>query len=357
MMLNKGMLITEVEIERRDFALRNPSIVAYGGVETAPNVIVRILLEDGRVGWGCAAPDYHVTGETEETVEATLRERFCPLLTGRDPRLIEKIWHELRALAPLEPTALAAVDIALYDLFGQILGMPLVDLFGRARTSIPTTMTLSIEPLAKNLLRTREFIDAGFRALKIKCGADPDEDIARIRAIRSAAGPEVVLTLDANQGYDVPQTLRVLNTVADCAIAFIEQPVPARDLAALAELCASSPVPVMADESILDAGDILRTPAPLVNLKLMKTGGITGALKCNAIAEARGIGVMFGCMDESRVSMAAAAHLALGLRNVVYADLDGHVDIVDDVVDRGILFEAGAVCVSKEPGLGIRPYR
>jgi len=354
--MKKGTLITEVAIERSDFALRHPSIVAYGGVETAPNIIVRIRLENGMIGLGCAAPDDQVTGETAETVERTLRERFCPLLAGRDPRRIEEIWHELRALAPLEPTALAAVDIALYDLFGQFLGMPLVDLFGRARNSIPTTMTLSIEPLAKNLLRTREFIDAGFQAIKIKCGADVDEDIARIRAIRSAAGPEVVLTLDANQGYDVPQTLRVLNTVADCAIAFIEQPVPARDLAALAELCSSSPVPVMADESILNAEDILRTPAPLVNLKLMKTGGITGALKCNAVAEARGIGVMFGCMDESRVSMAAAAHLALGLRNVAWADLDGHIDILDDVVDGGILIENGMVRVSERPGLGVGPY-
>jgi L-alanine-DL-glutamate epimerase-like enolase superfamily enzyme len=88
----------------------------------------------------------------------------------------------------------------------------------------------------------------------------------------------------------------------------------------------------------------------------MKTGGITGALKCNAIAEARGIGVMFGCMDESRVSMAAAAHLALGLRNVAWADLDGHIDILDDVVEGGILIENGMVRVSERPGLGVGPY-
>ena len=348
--------IVEVEIARHDFPLRHPSVVAYGGVETAPNIIVRMRLENGLVGWGCAAPDEHVTGESPEMVEETLRAVFRPPLLGRDARRIESIWEELRQLAPRQPAALAAVDIALYDLFGQLLGLPLTDLFGAARRGLPTTMTLSIEPLEKNLSRTTEFLAAGFRALKIKCGVDLDEDIARIRAIRQLAGPEVTLTLDANQGYDVAQTLRLLDAVADCRCAFIEQPVPADDHAALARLCASSPLPVMADESILDAADVATTPAPLVNLKLMKTGGITGALKCNAVAAARGIGVMFGCMDESRVSMAAAAHLALGLHNVVYADLDGHIDLLEDVAAGGINLEDGLVRVGEAPGLGLAHY-
>ena len=348
--------IVEVEIARHDFPLRHPSVVAYGGVETAPNIIVRIRLANGLVGWGCAAPDEHVTGESPEMVEETLRAVFRPPLLGRDARRIESIWEELRQLAPRQPAALAAVDIALYDLFGQLLGLPLADLFGGARRGLPTTMTLSIELLEKNLSRTTEFLAAGFRALKIKCGVDLDEDIARIRAIRQLAGPEVTLTLDANQGYDVAQTLRLLDAVADCRCAFIEQPVPADDHAALARLCARSPLPVMADESILDAADVATTPAPLVNLKLMKTGGITGALKCNAVAAARGIGVMFGCMDESRVSMAAAAHLALGLHNVVYADLDGHIDLLEDVAAGGINLEDGLVRVGEAPGLGLAHY-
>ena len=348
--------ITETVITRHDFALRHPSVVAYGGVETAPNVIVRIGLENGQVGWGCAAPDDHVTGETAETVEATLREKLSPRLPGRDPRQIKDLWEELRRLAPSEPAALAAIDIALHDLHGQLLGLPLTALYGASRREIQTTMTLSIEPLAKNLARTREFLDAGFQALKIKCGASLDEDIERIRAIRELAGQAVTLTLDANQGYDVEMTLQLLNAVAACRIAFIEQPVPAGDHAALTELCTRAPIPVMADESILDAADVAKTPAPLVNLKLMKTGGITGALKCSAVAAARGIGVMFGCMDESRISMTAAAHLALGLPNVRYADLDGHIDIVDDRVSGGILLEDGLVRVADIPGLGITPY-
>lgn len=161
------------------------------------------------------------------------------------------------------------------------------------------------------------------------------------------------LTLDANQGYSVAEALHMLEAVKDCQIEFVEQPVAATDLEALQEVCRRSPIPVMADESVLSAADVLKTPAPLVNLKLMKTGGITGALKANAVAEARGIRAMVGCMDESRISMAAAAHFALAMNNVVYADLDGHIDIIDDVAAEGILIEDGFVEISRDAGLGL----
>ena len=347
------MRMARIDIFRRDYSLRHPSVVAYEALETAANVAVRIETGNGEIGWGNAAPDEHVTGETAEGVERMIREVFLPRLLGRDPRQIETIWHELRELAPRAPSAIAAVDIALYDLLGKTAGLPLVSILGQARREIKTTVTLSIETIEQNLARAREFLSQGFQAIKIKCGTDPDADIERIRAIRQEVGERMMLTLDANQGYSVSQTLRVLDAVRDCRVEFIEQPVPAGDWEALRELCARSPIPVMADESVLDANDVLRTPAPLVNLKLMKTGGITGLLKCNAVAEARGIGVMIGCMDESRISMAAAAHLALALHNVAYADLDGHLDLIEDVAGEGIRIDHGMVTVPDLPGLGV----
>lgn len=347
------MRIVSVEVERRDFQLRHPSIVAYDALEEAPNVVVRIEVEGGLVGWGNAAPDSHVTGETAEGVVRTLQDRWRPLLLGADARRIQSLWHQLRQEAPAAPTALAAVDVALYDLLGKAAGLPLVQLLGQARDQIATSLTLSIEPLDRNLARTREFCAAGVRILKIKCGLDLTEDVARIRAIREVAGPSVLLSLDANQGYDVDQSLALLAAVEDCQISFLEQPVPASDREALRELVKRSPIPIMADESVLDARDVLETPAPLVNLKLMKTGGITGALRCNAVAEARGIPVMIGCMDESRISMAAAAHLALALRNVAWADLDGHFDLTDDLATGAPFFTQGMISVPSAPGLGV----
>lgn len=347
------MRIRDLRVYRKDYKLRAPSVVAYESIETAPNLAVAIELENGLIGWGNAAPDEHVTGETIESVEKTIESDLRALVIGEDASAIERIWAGLRLRAPKEPTAVAAVDIALYDLLGKTAKMPLTRMLGGARGEIETTITLSIEEMEITLQRARDFLLRGFKALKIKCGLDPAGDIARIRAIRALAGKAVRITLDANQGYDVEATLRVIGAVRDCDIDFIEQPVPARDLEALRELRARLPIPLMADESVLDAADLLITPAPLANLKLMKTGGITGALKANAVAEARGIKTMIGCMDESRISMAAAAHVALALNNLTYADLDGHLDIVDDLASGGLMIEQGMVRVDEAPGLGI----
>lgn len=347
------MRIADVSIFRCDFQLRNPSIVAYEAFDVAPNVIVRIELENGLIGWGNAAPDQHVTGETAEMVEETIREQFVPFLLGGDASRIEFIWSMLREIAPDHPSALAAIDIALYDLLGKRAKMPLHKLLGCARSEIETSITLSIEDIETSVSRAIEFQSQGFKALKIKCGLNVEEDIERVRAIRQTVNDQMRISLDANQGYTVEETMKVLESLRDCDIAFIEQPVAADDTEALTEICRHSPIPVMADESVLSAEDVLTTPAPLVNLKLMKTGGITGALKASVVAEARGIRAMLGCMDESRISMAAAAHLVLSQSNFVYADLDGHLDIIDDVVNGGILIENGLVSVGNAEGLGI----
>jgi L-alanine-DL-glutamate epimerase-like enolase superfamily enzyme len=322
-------------------------------MEIAPNVSVSLELENGLVGWGNAAPDEHVTGETAEGVERTLDQSFRSFLIGLDALRIELIWSKLKEIAPQQPAAIAAIDIALYDLLGQAANLPLYRLLGHARNEIETSVTLSIEEAAVSVSRAREFQARGLRALKIKCGLDVDDDIERVRAIRAAVGTEMRISLDANQGYDLNQTLRMVNALSDCNIAFIEQPIAANDLDGLRDLCSRLPIPVMADESVLSARDVIITPAPLVNLKLMKTGGITGALRANAVAESRGIRAMIGCMDESMISMSAAAHLALALNNIAFADLDGHLDIINDVARDGLIIRNGIVCVSERAGLGV----
>jgi len=347
------MRIVDLTTFRRDFKLQNPSVVAYEAVETAPNIIVRVELENGLVGWGNAAPDAHVTGETAEGVERTINHLFRPFLIGQEASRIEWLWSQLCGLAPRQPTATAPIDIALYDLLGKAAGLPLYKLLGHARDEILTSVTLSIEETTMSVRRALTFQAQGFKALKIKCGLDAEDDIVRVRAVRRAVGDAVRISLDANQGYSVGTTLRVLAELRGCDVAFVEQPVAADDIEGLRELCGRSPIPVMADESVLGAEDVLNCPAPLVNLKLMKTGGITGTLKANAVAEARGIRAMIGCMDESRISMAAAAHVALASGNVAYADLDGHLDIIGDVASEGILIADGMVRACHGAGLGL----
>jgi L-Ala-D/L-Glu epimerase len=347
------MMIAELAVFRRDFKLSTPSVVAYGAIETAPNVVVRIELENGLSGWGNAAPDQYVTGETAESVERTIKEVFRPALIGMKASRIRSIWPRLCELEPEQPSAIAAIDIALYDLLGKTAGMPLYRLLGHARDEVETSVTLSIEETASNVARARDLQSRGFKALKVKCGLNVDEDIERLLAIRAAVGDEMRISLDANQGYSVEETLQVIDALRDCGISFIEQPVAANDLNGFREVCERSRVPVMADESVFSARDVLLTPAPLVNLKLMKAGGITGVLKANEAAESRGIRAMIGCMDESLISIAAAAHLALALDNIAYADLDGHLDIIDDVAQGGISIKDGIISLSDNAGLGV----
>jgi L-Ala-D/L-Glu epimerase len=349
--------IVSLEVQRHDFQLRHPSVVAYEALEVAPNIVVHLRLDNGLIGYGNAAPDAHVTDETAESVAQTIQHLFKPALLGADATRIEALWAQLKALAPTAPSALAAVDIALYDLLGKMAGLPLCHLLGAARDAIETTVTLSIAETATNVAQALEFQAQGFKALKIKIGLEVEADIKRVRAVRAAVGPAMRITLDANQGYTMTETLRALEQLRACDIAFIEQPLKAADLEGMRELCQRAPIPIMADESVLNAMDALLTPAPLINLKLMKTGGITGALKANAVAEARGIRTMFGCMDESSISMAAAAHCALALHNVAYADLDGHLDIVDDVAEGGLLIEDGLVRINQSAGLGLAVNR
>ncbi len=345
--------IVSLNVQRHDFQLRNPSVVAYEAVEVAPNIVVRLELENGLIGYGNAAPDAHVTGETAETVEHTINQLFKPVLLGADATRIEALWARFNELAPSAPSAIAAVDIALYDLLGKLAGLPLYRLLGAARDAIETSVTLSIAATATSVAQARAFQAQGFKTLKIKIGLEAAADVERVRAVRAAVGPAMRLTLDANQGYTLAETLRVLAELRACDIAFIEQPLNAADLAGMRELCQRAPIPVMADESVLNAADALLTPAPLINLKLMKSGGLTGARKTNAVAEARGLRTMLGCMDESRISLAAAAHLALALNNFAYADLDGHLDIVGDVAADGLELAQGMVKVSAGAGLGI----
>jgi L-alanine-DL-glutamate epimerase-like enolase superfamily enzyme len=242
-------------------------------------------------------------------------------------------------------------------LFGQHVKLPLHQLFGLARPQILTSITLGIMPLEESVRQARELVKAGFRVLKLKTGRDWQEDAARVQAIRQAIGAEMALRVDANQGYDVPQALRFIRSVENCQIEFVEQPTPAKNLDDLKTVRQASPIPIMADESALAGSDVLNIAAQgiadMVNLKLMKAGGITGVIQATAVAAAGKLPVMLGCNDESRISIAAAVHLACGLSGVQYADLDGAFDIVDDIATGGFELREGYLIPSDKPGLGV----
>jgi L-alanine-DL-glutamate epimerase-like enolase superfamily enzyme len=220
-------------------------------------------------------------------------------------------------------------------------------------------VTIGLNPVDIMVDRARDLVSQGFRCLKVKCGMDPNQDIDAVLAIRDAVGPDVKIRMDANEGYSVEQALMVIKTLENLGadIELLEQPTSAEYLYALKEVTAQCPVPIMADETVLTLRDSLKMVkmevADMINIKLMKIGGITNAIKANIFAEVAEIPVMIGCMNESMGAMAAGVHFACAFKNVQYADLDSALDFVEDVVKGGATYKDGFVIPSDKPGLGI----
>jgi o-succinylbenzoate synthase len=349
------MKLKSCDVYRVLIPLVQPFVIASAAQRAYEGVLLRLRTTDGLEGWGEAAPSPVVTAETPDGAAAELGRARRRLLA------LDPLESELSLAAASKhvrgPSALAAVDIALHDLKGQYYAAPLRHMLGGFRSEIETSMTISIRDEQETLRQAEELVKKGFRALKIKIGTDPEKDIARVRLLRSCLGGRVQLRLDANQGYTVSDALRVLRAVYGCEVDFCEQPVPMDDLKGLARVTAGSPVPVMADESVRGPEELLRIirmkAASMVNLKLMKAGGLHRARQMASVAESAGMPCQIGCMIETRVGVTAATHLALASGAIEFADLDGHLHLASDPCQGGVFTSSGLNRLSPGAGLGL----
>lgn len=352
------MKITKIEVWTEELRLREPYTVAYDSFDSAPNTFLRLHTNGSHLGLGCAAPDPHVTGETVAMVEAALSGAAADRLRGRDPLRLVKILEDLRRPLRGMPSALSAVDMALHDLLGKVAGLPLFKLLGGYRDRIRTSVTIGILPEAETVARASELVGRGFRALKLKGGRDVDDDISRLRRVREAVGEKVALRFDANQGYTVDEALRLVRELEAVKLELLEQPTPDDEPQQLGQVTRGVSIPVMADESLRSLRDAYRLArrglVDMVNVKLVKVGGINEALAINAVARAARLEVMVGCMDEAALSIAAGLHFALARPNITLADLDGHLDIIDDPTAGAVTLRDGFLFPRNEPGLGLR---
>ena len=322
------MKIKKVTTWKEDLKLTRPYTIAYERIESVENLFVLIEGENGKIGIGAGSPAEDVTGESIQACETALTEQLEPILVGADIRCCRSLLRRLGSQMADTPAARAAVDIALHDLLGNTIGLPLVDLLGRAHDALPTSITIGIKSVDETLDEATEYTGRGFRFLKVKTGINVDEDIERLVKLRRFVGPSVAIRVDANQGYSRSDYQRFFNETGKVDLEFVEQPMHRSDFDGMRSLPESVRKRSAADECLLSPKDALACLCPpypfgIFNIKLMKCGGIAPGLEIAAMAGHKGIDLMWGCMDESIVSIAAALHAALASPATKYLDLDG----------------------------------
>jgi L-Ala-D/L-Glu epimerase / N-acetyl-D-glutamate racemase len=353
------MKITKVSAYPVEMKLAEPYTIAYETVDSTTNVFLVLETNDGIIGYGCAAPDMEVTGESSDTVMNDCKKYIEPILHGVDPTRYIYQLEKLKNVLQKSPSTLAMVDMALFDILGKIAGLPVYKLLGGFRTRMKTSITIGILPVRETVGRAKGFIKDGFKVLKIKGGADVDEDVEKMIKVRKAVGEKIEIRFDANQGYSVYESLKFVEETRKVKIELIEQPTPKGESDLLGGVTNNVPIPVMADESLMNLRDAYRLArknlVDTVNIKLMKVGGINEAIQINAVAKAANLEVMVGCMDESALAIAAGLHFALARPNVIYADLDGHFDLIGDPADGAVILKDGILYPTNKPGLGFEP--
>ena len=356
------MKITQVKLGRISTPLRVPFKTALRTVSSVEDVIVELHTDTGAVGYGEAPPTGVITGDTTGAIIGAIRDHIAPAILGRDLDEFEDLTAAVQKALVHNTSAKAAVDMALWDLYGQLYKIPVYKLMGGAKKSIVTDITISVNPPEEMARDARTAVQRGYDCLKVKVGKEPEKDIARLSAIRAAVPKETCIRIDANQGWTPKEAVRILNGMQERGLdlEFVEQPVKAHDFDGLKYVTERSYVPVLADESVFSPADALRImqtgAADFVNIKLMKCGGLYNALKIASAAEVYGVECMIGCMLEAKISVNAAVELACAKKIITKIDLDGPVLCSEDHILGGAVFDEKNITVSDAPGMGIQGF-
>lgn len=349
------MTITEIEIYRLSIPME-PFVIATGTMDYAQNTFIRVRTDSEYFGVGECSAFPMIVGETQNTCIALAKD-FAKIWLGKDPLQIAERMAELHLYIAGNATIKSAFDMALYDLAAKAAGQPLYQFLGGKVRDIVTDITLGIASPEEMAAKALKLHEGGAVALKVKLGKKPQDDVARIKAIRQAVGFDIPIRIDANQGWTYEEAVEALQGLEPLKIQFCEQPMRTYNDHLLAQLRSETIVPIMADESVYnhhDAERLCRTDScDYINIKFSKSSGITESLKIQAVAQEYNIPCMIGGMLESRLALAAKAHFAYAAPNVKFYDLDtcmvGHLE---DPVIGGIRYDGYQIHIGEGFGIG-----
>lgn len=356
------LTIGDVRVIQADIPVRRPHVMSFTRLEAVNFVFVRVETRDGLVGWGEAAclggPTW--SEESAESVAATVGRYLAPWLRGRDAAQVEALRQDMARRVQGNPFARAAVEMALWDLNGRALGVPVHRLLGgKVRDRVPLSWSLAVGDGEAELAEARELTGRGHGIFKVKTAAHPvAHDVERVRRIREAVGPGVRLRIDANQGWDRATALRAIRAMEPYDLDFVEQPLPRWDLEGLDQVARQVAVPIMADEACFSPQDALAIArlggVGILGLKLTKSAGLLGTMAIARIAEAAGMGCYVGCMIETSLGTAAYLHVAVAAAPVTWGcELFGPLLLRGDVTPAPVRYADGAILALDGPGLGI----
>jgi L-alanine-DL-glutamate epimerase-like enolase superfamily enzyme len=352
---SRPMKITHTDIWKFSIPM-HPFTIATGTMHFAQNTFIRVHTDTGLTGVGECSAFPMIAGETQATCFEMAKD-FAALWKNKDASAIEDRLHELHLFTAFNATIKSAFDMALYDLAAKAAGVPLYKFLGGQQKEPETDLTIGIDTPENMANTAREFIRKGVRIIKIKLGRNAREDVERVRLIREAAGKDILLRIDANQGWSYEDALFALQSMGPSNIQFCEQPMRYWDDDKLPALVKASPVKIMADESVFDHYDaerIIKAKAcDYVNIKFAKSGGIHEAIKIHDVCKQNNIPCMMGGMLESRVALSGFAHFVLAHDNVLFYDMDtcllGHKA---DPVKGGVQYKGFFLQVPETPGIG-----
>ena len=349
------MIIESIEVELAKIKLKRPYTIAYKTTSSIQNIFIKIILNNGMVGFGSSSVSKYVVGlDTSQSYKNAIN--FKNELIGKNISYLignlDKVENEFIN----DPGSKAAYNIALYDAFCKSLNISLGSFLGRKVQELPTSITVGIKDIDETIEEINEYYDSGFRFIKIKLGNNIDYDIERISKINEKFGSKIIVRIDANQGWSIDDTIKFFNETN--GVELIEQPTSIDNTHKLLKLPENIKEIIALDESLVSYEDAIKYSqknyAKIFNIKLMKCGGITSGRKIANIGLSNNIDLMWGCNDESIISISAALNTALSFSNTKYLDLDGSLDLAEDLVSGGFNLKNGVMKPLDKPGLGVK---